>query len=281
LKDYFFLFALFCLTNESYVCEKTYDGIIKLTIKDEVLVISKNSFCTNYRNDEIESITLKNVRTIGRNAFEEMKKLTSLNMDNSVVEINERAFYKCKNLKNFKFSENLETIESYAFANNEEMTNIYLDNTKVNKIGSFAFAYGTITYVYLPSTLKEIGANAFYDTPVESVVFFGDEEPKCDFNVFDPSHLSNLVIRVPISYTDDDFCGVKSLDIEEQIKKAASSLAAVIIIIVVIVIVVSIISFLIVKCRRKVHEIAYQKVEEAPTIKNFIKIDNADFIVCN
>ena len=101
--------------------------------------------------DAIKTIRITNgVRNIGEYAFTGYKNLTTVVMDaDSVTAVGPDAFKGCKKLKTVQFSENLETICSYAFDRCAKLTSVTLP-ASLQKIESTAFAHCGLTSVNVP-----------------------------------------------------------------------------------------------------------------------------------
>ena len=139
-----------------------------LVIPDSVTSIGDSAFHSlPYLRPETQgTLTFgKNLRTIGADAFRESTYTGSLTIPDSVVEIGERAFYKCENLNGtLTLGKNLRTIGKEAFAWCAFTGNLTIPEG-VTEIADGTFSSwsngmftGTLT---LPSTLKTIGASAF------------------------------------------------------------------------------------------------------------------------
>ncbi len=108
------------------------------------------------------------VKTIGKNAFEGMKKLTDVTIPDSVTKICEGAFYY-SSLKNVKMSNSVTYIGKDAFSYTN-INNILLPRI-LKEIGSGAFwGCSKLEKITLPSSLVAIGELAFYDcTQLKSI----------------------------------------------------------------------------------------------------------------
>ena len=147
---------------------------------------------------EIEKITVADgVKTVGKRAFYECSKLTSITLPASVTELGYQAFSKCTALKNIALPSGIKTIRSQAFVNCTALTTFDVDagnmhftsadgvlydkaKTKliyypagkmettfnvpagVHDIGSYSFSNcTTLQSITLPTGAKTIGSRAF------------------------------------------------------------------------------------------------------------------------
>jgi endoglucanase len=140
--------------------------ITSVTIGKNVKTIGKNAFngCT-----KLKKVTFKSgsaLTSIGSKAFYKCTALTKITIPAKVKTIGSSAFYGCKKLKTvtFKSGSKLTTISASAFAKCTALTKITIP-AKVSKIGSKAF-YGctklkTVTIKTKKLTTKKVGKNAF------------------------------------------------------------------------------------------------------------------------
>lgn len=151
-----------------------FEDVVKVTIPNTVTTIKDFAF---YVCENLSSLTIPDsVTSIGKGAFEWCESLTSINIPKDVMEIGENAFLGCKKLSSFDVDEDnqyytsvngvlynkdkttliqyplakadasfvvpesVETIESFAFDQCENIENITLSE-KVDTIGDSAFRY--------------------------------------------------------------------------------------------------------------------------------------------
>jgi len=111
-----------------------------------------------------------NVHTIEENAFRNQQDLTSVIFDNpdNVRHIKAYAFRRVV-ADNLMVPSYLETIETYAFDRSSISSVTF--NGDIEKIGERAFSASNLSgTVELPDRLREIGASAFADTFIETLV---------------------------------------------------------------------------------------------------------------
>ena len=125
-----------------------YSGIEKITIPASVVEICTSAFQSSNLGS-IDFAPNSNLQTFGDGVFEDCTNLTySCRMPETVKEIGKRLFCGCEKLWGIYFSD------------------------KIEKIGD-EVCYGTssMSYVELPSNLKELGNYAFQYSGLKSVVF--------------------------------------------------------------------------------------------------------------
>lgn len=100
--------------------------------------------CTTYKIPET-------VTAIADSCFSDCDALTYVEIPASVRTIGNLAFFKCKKLESIYIPDGVETIGSDAFS--------YIYNDKAEDEKSDAV---TLTYIYVPASVKSIGHHAFY-----------------------------------------------------------------------------------------------------------------------
>ena len=131
---------------------------------------------------------------LANDCFKNCLMLVSINLPEKLKEISEHCFFGCRSLNNITFPDSVMSIENYAFGRCVSLKSINLNHVRI--IGSYAF-FGclllkdvvitehvlsirtnsfdscfSLETIDIPSTVKEIGKNAFSDcrslkTPVE------------------------------------------------------------------------------------------------------------------
>ena len=116
---------------------------------------------------------------IGKNAFSACPDLEDVHLPSTVKEIGENAFYNCKMLRKLNMPEGVESVgancfrycnaltggvynEDCFFYLSEEVTGDFTIPGSPKKIAPNAFAYGKISTLKIPESVKEIGKMAFY-----------------------------------------------------------------------------------------------------------------------
>ena len=104
-------------------------------LKEGTIGIANGAFATN---ENLQLVQLEGVKYIGKSAFSECAKLTSMWCDDALIEIGQAAFYGCTSLFDVEVGESLVRIGDNAFQKCELLLNIDLPDT-VTEIGSYAF----------------------------------------------------------------------------------------------------------------------------------------------
>ena len=198
----------------------------------------------SYAPNDITSITLPStIESIGKNAFENLDKLTYLNIPSSVNNINPTAFKGCISLKQIDMDSNnpyftyengiiynkdktiivaslpgvisgnvvipssVKEIGNSAFSYNSNITGVTLSSS-VEKIGADAFIYTNISGITIPSTIKEIGNYAFSTAKLSNVVIENGSTALIGNSAF--TNNSQAIIYVPstIESNVDDIASV-------------------------------------------------------------------------
>ena len=155
-------------TNKRYYVDaigyKTFNGCsnlktITFNSRNTSRVIGEYAFA----GTKISTITIpQTIESIGNYAFSECSSLSSIEIPGSVKTIGNYAFSECSSLSSIEIPGSVKTIGDYAFYEThlEKVT----FNEGLETIGKSAFYtkyYATKEPIYIPSTLKSVGENAF------------------------------------------------------------------------------------------------------------------------
>lgn len=142
--------------NKCYISSKTFKTL-KITAGEAVEAISGNK-------KNLETLVLADtVKTIGKSAFSNLTKLSSVTFSASLETIGQYAFYGCESLTVFHAPSSLKTIEYGAFANsgletvtlNEGLESILGEDNNLDAyLGPFD--YTKIKTLKVPSTVKKV-----------------------------------------------------------------------------------------------------------------------------
>ncbi len=155
-------------------CTWTLDNLGTLTISGtgdmEDYTFSKAPWYT-YR-DNIKNLVVEDgVTGIGKNAFQDCKKIKNFTIADSVKQIKEYAFCGCSGIKELNLPDSVETIGSRAFKDCTGLRIIY-DWNGVKSIGNSAFESCTsLESIILPDKITSIGKNAFLNCPKTLFVY--------------------------------------------------------------------------------------------------------------
>lgn len=120
----------------------------------------------------VNSVSIpSSVETIGKNAFWNCNKITTLKIPNSVTEIGQYAFENCSNLVSVSLPNSITTIDKYVFSDCNSLKNITIPSS-VTSINWGAFYGCTSLFNFnIPNTVEEIGKYAFAN--IKNVVYNG------------------------------------------------------------------------------------------------------------
>ncbi len=135
------------------------DGIYNVIISDGVTNIGKTAFC---ECTKLSSITIPNsVTSIGNGAFWECRVLSSISIPNSVTSIGNSAFNGCIGLSSITIPNGVTSIGASAFNFCESLINITIPDS-VTSVGKGAFAScSNLSSLTIPASVTSIGSHAF------------------------------------------------------------------------------------------------------------------------
>lgn len=150
---------------------KVLDGeiLIPLTYKSlPVTSIFKNAFSDN---EFITSVIIQdNILDIGDSAFYQCAELVDVTIGDGAKRIGQYAFAHCGRLISVAVGNGVENIDYSAFYNCEILTNIVIGNNVKNIKASAFYGCKNLVDVKLPNSLISIGDSAFYNcTSLKSV----------------------------------------------------------------------------------------------------------------
>lgn len=111
------------------------------------------------------------VTTVGRQAFYECKKITSVMLPDTIVSIEAQAFKDCRDLISVTIPEGVTNISSSAFSGCRDLPSVKLPDALVT-VGSSAFAgCHSLTTITVPAKVEDIDSGAFANcTNLKSIV---------------------------------------------------------------------------------------------------------------
>ena len=132
--------------------------LAKITISPSVTKIAPYLF---YKNAAITMTELPKVKEIGRSAFEECSKLTTLNLGQALETVGDCAFQNCTNVTKLTFPDATTAIGSSAFARCSSVTEITVGQG-LKSVGDYSFFdCGSFTALVLPDKFTTMGGSAF------------------------------------------------------------------------------------------------------------------------
>ncbi|WP_418810295.1 leucine-rich repeat protein [Paraprevotella xylaniphila] len=129
-------------------------GLMRVTMNGGCEEVGNNAF-SNCQDLQVVSFP-GTIKRIGDNAFYNCKNLESINMPDGVESVGENCFRYCNTLTGGVYNEDC------FFYLSEEVTGDFTIPGNPKKIAPNAFAYGKITTLKIPESVKEIGKMAFY-----------------------------------------------------------------------------------------------------------------------
>ena len=144
------------------------------------------------------------VTIIGKEAFKDRTRITSIDIPEGVIEIDEGAFERCININHVSFPETLKCIKRRAFSRCYKLSYIGFNNS-LEKIQDEAFMFCTkLRTIRLGDGLAELNPNAFNNC--NKLAFFSVSERNTKYSSVDGiiynRELTEL-IRCPEGYTGD------------------------------------------------------------------------------
>lgn len=129
-------------------------GLMRVTMNGGCEEVGNNAF-SNCQDLQVVLFP-GTIKRIGDNAFYNCKNLESINMPDGVESVGENCFRYCNTLTGGVYNEDC------FFYLSEEVTGDFTIPGNPKKIAPNAFAYGKITTLKIPESVKEIGKMAFY-----------------------------------------------------------------------------------------------------------------------
>ena len=142
-------------------------GLKTIIIPSTVKRIAMNAFAYNSTLEQVimqerekEDGTIEGVEYIGERAFRNCENLITVQMANSVKEIEYQAFYHCEKLQNITLSDNIKVLKSHTFSDCTSLTKIELPRN-LEEIEVRAFFKCNLKEITLPKNLEKMGNDVF------------------------------------------------------------------------------------------------------------------------
>ena len=116
----------------------------------------------------IDTIDGYTVSKIGVGCFYDNDTLTSISLNENIVEIGNYAFYDCDALSAVDLPASVKKIGSYAFADSVAIVSLGEVST-LESIGNYAFSGNSTESIILPNRVTEIGEGAFYNSSLSAL----------------------------------------------------------------------------------------------------------------
>ena len=166
---------------------------------------------------EITAEDLEGVTKIEKYSFS-YSPITSIDIPQSVVVIDERAFYYCTKLKSVTVPDSVTTLGNGAFERASSLETLVLGNgithipnnlcgyvplkqltigNSVVSFGTTAFVNTKLTSVVLPSTVTTMGVHVFWNGDFKEIICLAENPPTIQATTFEGSYLKTCIFKVP------------------------------------------------------------------------------------
>ena len=124
--------------------------------------VIENNEVVRYTGSSADAVIPKGITSIGPNAFNASRKLSSVIIPDSVTSIGDRAFKDCESLESITIPDSVTSIGEEAFSGCRSLASITIPNS-VTSIGGDAFYCCTsLASIRIPDSVTSIGKWAFY-----------------------------------------------------------------------------------------------------------------------
>lgn len=115
-------------------------------------------------------LNLPAIQVIGKNATES-SGIQTVKLGYSLVEVSDFAFFNCKQLVSIQFGKNLTKIGNGVFMLCQNLTQLNLEDTNLQSIGSYSFYGLNIKNIKFTNSINQIGAYSFAYSSISSLDF--------------------------------------------------------------------------------------------------------------
>ncbi|MBP5477527.1 MAG: leucine-rich repeat domain-containing protein [Paludibacteraceae bacterium] len=151
------------------------DGI--LTIKGSGEMYSYEKEPIPWDGYEIKKVVIsQGVLNICPSAFEDCRKLESIEIPDTVTSIGDSAFADCLSLTSIKIPNSVTNIGAWAFLGCHGLTSIKIPNSIIS-IGHNAFYCESLTSIEIPNSVKSIGYRAFAECGFLTAIDVAKDNP--------------------------------------------------------------------------------------------------------
>ena len=194
--------------------------LTKVTIGPQVTDIPQYLF---YQNSSLTLMSLPNVKTIGKSAFELCSKLTTLDIGEALEVVGDRAFYGCTNVTKLTFPDAINKIGSEAFYDCTSVTEITV-GSGLKEIGIRSFYNcGSFTALVLPSGFTTMGDAAFMNCRKLTIAQLGESLTAIPNQAFEECvSLSEMIVPATVQSIGDraffNDSGIATCSMQEGLK---------------------------------------------------------------
>ncbi len=166
-------------------------GIDSIAIPSSVREIGDLAFA--YCNSLTKVSLEEGLERIGANAFSNCYNLEIINLPYSLKQLGQRAFYNCRNLSSLiTIPSACQEIQSNTFYGCKNLTKIVLSDN-ITTIENYAFSGTGLTSAKLPKNLEELGYLAFYECSDLQSVTVSCEVKSLELSAFYGAEMLNTV----------------------------------------------------------------------------------------
>ncbi|WP_319755536.1 leucine-rich repeat protein [uncultured Sphaerochaeta sp.] len=122
------------------------------------------------------------VQAIAPNAFKDNTSIVEIFLPSGVSSIGSSAFQGCLNLERIWLPDTLERIEEYALSACTSLKSIHLPSN-LEFIGTQAFSYTSLEFIYIPDGVEQMGGNVFWNSPNTLIAYCQPLERKSGWSV--------------------------------------------------------------------------------------------------
>lgn len=219
----------FTETSDGYILDSVWtdytDVVIpKMYFGKPVYALGDQAF-TYYGNHQLESVIIPDtVVSIGSQAFYGLSNLVNVDLPDSITYIASGAFDECGNLTYDVFNDNVLYLGRWFMGLIDHTTpSIILKDDTVGIYSNALFATTELSNIFIPKSVVHIGAYAFSESNLSSIVFSEDAELKYigAYAFEDTKNLTNIQIPDNVEIIGDfAFAGSSlfQIDLSEQSK---------------------------------------------------------------
>lgn len=178
-------------TAQEFTITSENRAAIGYTDETTDLVIPE-TFVGDGKNGTVKGRTY-NVTTIAQFAFSSCKKLSSVQIPESISAIGNNAFYFCENLTSIKIPNSVTFIGEQAFYGCKKLITVTIPNG-ITAISSALFCQSGLKTIVIPNNIKSIGNSAFSNCTDLSYIDIPSSVTTINYGAFMSSGLTSITI---------------------------------------------------------------------------------------